>query len=463
MTVNYEYHKIVKYLVKAECTEPLHIGGTAGEPGDILIHPADDMPFIQASGISGVFRDYYRHANSEKAADELFGAGKQDDREDQVDRGSRLRFTDGTFLTKDSGIKLERRPRVAIDPVSGTAASSIVMGTDRSSGHKFDTEYIGAGAKFSFCVYLYDDSCQEALEDVFAAANAENLQFGGQKSSGCGHIRVISLKCRVFDMTREADRKLWMQEEELDEREYQERLHTLKAESRMMNAYDIRVTGYTEGSMLIKSAAVTDYGIDAPDSMNIRNAEKDYIIPGSSLKGALRSQMEKIVSYLECSGVHMDGVINEAFGTSGSKQGEGMGGNLKFYDTIVGNRKENDMAPLERRIHIDKFTGGVMHGGLFSEKNVSGRVDLRISVLDKNEPDRVCGILLMALRDLSIGAMNLGSGYSIGKGMLRVEKISIAGHHGGNRSAVIHMREGIVEDPEGVIPKCLASIRGEEG
>lgn len=111
-----------------------------------------------------------------------------------------------------------------------------------------------------------------------------------------------------------------------------------------------------------------------------------------------------------------DSVIENAFGNKEKT------GNLLFYDTIVGDREENDKMPLSHRIHIDKFTGGVMQGGLFSEKNVAGELTIHIAIRDKNDPSQTCGLLLMALRDLAIGVMNIGGGYNVGKGIIDVDK-----------------------------------------
>ena len=47
MALNYSYNKIIKYVIKAECREPLHIGSAEGSSEEVLIHPVDRVPFIQ--------------------------------------------------------------------------------------------------------------------------------------------------------------------------------------------------------------------------------------------------------------------------------------------------------------------------------------------------------------------------------------------------------------------------------
>ena len=59
------YDKILKYSVTAKCTEPLHIGSASGAKEEVLVHPVDDIPFIQATSIAGVFRGYYEQTYGE--------------------------------------------------------------------------------------------------------------------------------------------------------------------------------------------------------------------------------------------------------------------------------------------------------------------------------------------------------------------------------------------------------------
>ena len=454
MAVNFKYDKIIKYEAVAVCTQPLHIGSAVGDKEEVLIHPVDDIPFIQATSIAGVFRNYYEKINKE-AVGKLFGEMRSDmDESESVSgRGSRLRFTDGIFLKEKKGTFLELRPRVSINPISGSCEQSIIKGTNRASGHKFNMEYIGAGAEFKFCVYLYDISQKENIEEIFAAIHQENISFGGQKSNGCGSIKLEQLYCKVFDMKKQEDRMLWKKEDELEHYYYEDILSLLKKSKTSLNVYDLMVEGETEGSLLVKSIGISDYGKDAPKCENIRNAKKEYIIPGSSFKGAIRSQMSKIAFYL-----HQENVIENTFGTAGNQENQGKTGNIRFFDTVVGDREENDMAQVSHRIHIDKFTGGVMHGGIFTEKNVAGKLQFKIGIEDKNEPEKSCGILLMALRDLAIGTMNIGSGYNVGKGIIKVKTIRIQDNKN-NRTAVIDFETNQVQDEGSLMKEGISSVQ----
>lgn len=454
MAVDMKYQKIIKYLVKAVCTQPLHIGSAFGDKEEVLVHPTDGRPFIQASGLSGVLRQYYGKLRDESSVERLFGTRRFEENTNSLDGASKVRFSDGIFSEKD--LILELRPRVKINPETGTCDESIIKGTNIQSGHKFNMEYIGAGAEFQFSVYLYDETLQEELEEVLAAVHQEGVQFGGQKSNGCGFVRLSSLKRKTFDMTQKEDRTKWAEEENLADSEYKDICSDMKASAGTAMAYEITVAGSTEGELLVKSIAVQDYGKDAPDSMNIRNAAKEYIVPGSSLKGTVRNQMEKIASYLG-----KDGMIDETFGKAGNTQSAGRAGNIVFYDTIVGNREDNDLAGIRNRIHIDKFTGGVMHGALFNEKNVSGAVNFRIAIYNRNHPDSTCGLLLMALRDMALGMMSVGGGFNVGKGIITVDRIVVHDCRNKNEAA-LEFKTGAVKDKDGMIVRCVKAAQSKE-
>ncbi len=450
----FQYDRIIKYQVTATCTQPLHIGNAEGEKEQVLVHPADGIPFVQAASISGVFQAYCRKVFDSDKTDLLFGKPNMDDEDPNDDsNGSRIRISDGFFCPEETTIRMELRPRVKINSKTGTCDSSDVQGTDRRSGQKFNMEYIGAGAKIRFSIYLYDADKKEMLEEIFKAIQQQQIQFGGQKSNGCGYLEINRILYKEFDMKQEQDRNLWMQEEDLEEHTYED--YTAKLpKGTSIDAYKITVTGQTEGELIVKSIAVTGYD-DAPDCMNIQNAKKDYIVPGSSLKGTIRSRMEMIASYLKD-----QEIISDTFGIPEGKGQKGKTGNIRFFDTVIGERKKNDRNMIRHRIHIDKFTGGVMHSGLFSEKNVFGDAEFRVDILNKNYPERTCGLLLLALRDMAVGMVSVGGGRNVGKGFIKIEKIMIESKNG--TLAKINFPDKQIHDDSGIIERCLNALGRKE-
>ena len=236
------------------CTQPLHIGSASGDKEEVLIHPTDDVPFIQASSLAGVLRQYYVKQYDEEQAEQLFGIRRFGANQNSMEGSSKVRFGDGIFHRES--LTLELRPRVKINSKTGTCDADNIEGTNRQAGHKFNMEYIGAGAVFDFSVYLYDEHYQKDFEEILSAVYQENIQFGGQKSNGCGFMKVQGLKRKIFDMTNAKERRQWAEEESLADSQYETISSEIKMVPKTTTAYEVTVFGSTEGELLVKSIAV---------------------------------------------------------------------------------------------------------------------------------------------------------------------------------------------------------------
>ncbi|MCD7826426.1 MAG: RAMP superfamily CRISPR-associated protein [Clostridiaceae bacterium] len=439
------YECIDKYVVYAACVGPMHVGGT-DEKSEVLIHPITGVPFIQATSICGALRDYYSQITGENpnSVKRLFGDTSNTSE-------SRIRFTDGVF-DPDPDLRLELRPRICLDNESGTAGTKQVSGlSDTKSGQKFDMQYVGSGAKFHFEIFLYDSTEEESvmLQTALAALHAGEIQFGGQKSNGCGYIEIQDLQFRHYDMRQPLDRKAWIQESESDLKS----IELPKIERTLhSDIYEIEVMASTEGELLVKGIAVEKFGKDEPKAVNLKDARGRFIIPGSSVKGAIRNRMEMIADYLGKD----ESLIFEGFGRSSESESEGIRGNLRFRDVVVGNENGEDCA-LRTRIHIDKLTGGVMNGALFSELNVYGDLKLCMNVSDRRNAKAVTGLLMLALRDLAYKMYALGSGQSVGKGYLDVKEIRIRDLQQGKECILNHAFEAAGD--RAILDQCMAALR----
>ena len=495
MTLDIKYRVVEKYAVTAMLNQPMHIGSAGGDKGEILVHPVDDVPFIQASGIAGVLRSYCESYCPYGTAEKYFGQirRKEDDSEKEESEkvsessnaleesfGSRLRFSDGIFLNTKDKVGLELRPRIAINPKTGSVASSEVKGSGLISGHKFEMEYIGQGAKCRFLIYdmspdaSVDDKGKsegrKLLEKVFAAINTEDIQFGGQKSNGCGYLKIDTVEFRRFDLTDKDQLCDWIKE---DSRKTQSWLRgnalTLPGMQRidfktfdsLATAYHITVTGKTENRLLVKAIAVANKDGSAPDARNITNYAGDYIIPASSLKGVLRARTEKILKFLgKDRKSEIFNIMRDSFGSDITRD-EKISGNLRFFDTVVkdvwsGNTDTiAERSSSSHKIHIDKFAGGVMNKALVTENAVGGEITFRINILNMNSPDKTCAVMLMALRDLANGQFNLGSGWASGQGFIDVEKISVQSSEG---EIILNFKNCSISDEKGLIKKCMDSL-----
>lgn len=458
-----KYDKIVKCRAIVQCNGPLRIGSAVGSKEEVLIHPVDNQPFVQASSIAGVLKSYYKSlpgVNEEKAA-KLFGSPEQE--KGTQNKGfteSRIKVSDGVFLKdENTALKLELRPHVKITRETGSADAVKMKGTDIKAGQKFNMEYIGKGSAFAFELELYEmaaDHLEAEVDRILAGLRDEAIQFGGKKSSGAGSVKLVELKCRSFDLKKTEERKAWIAED--DSCAYEDYLDKLPKSENTALAYRVTVKGRTEGGIQVKGIAVSEFGQNAPNSENIRNAMGECIVPGSSFKGSVRSQMEKIAEY-----IGKTSVIEKTFGTSETAKGKS--GNIVFYDTVItdpdeNGKEKNDNRRIIRRIHVDKLTGGVFNKGFFNEKNVAGNVEFVMDIRDKNDPDATLGLLLLAMRDLAIGMMSVGNGYSTGKGLIQVEKICIENADGSKTAELCFKNGQEVKDSQNIVSSALGSLKG---
>lgn len=457
--VRAHYSQVDKYVIKAICKEPLHVGSSDGDKEEVLTHPVDHFPFIQATSLSGVFRDYFHHVYGKEYTEKIFGKSSSSDEE----QGSRIRFSDGSF--RMDTVKMELRPRLKINPKTGTVDAATNKGSEQKSGQKFEMQYVAAGAEFSFTVYFFGENTEfhDKFLGCLSAIQAGNMQFGGQKSNGCGYLRLLQVLYQNFDLKKEEEREKWFQEYEATENSYQNIDLSALPSPGGKRAFEIDLYGKTETELLVKAIAVTGYGEDAPDDMNIQNGKKDYIIPASSLKGVIRNRIDMIVKYKNMNQKLMGQLFGTAAleGKEGDKENQGNTGLFCFYDTMIGKKEDNDSADIRMRIRIDKFTGGVRDGGLFSQKNATGSVCMHFEILEGKLAKEACALLVLALRDMANGEVTIGSGYSIGKGFIETNQIEIKNSSG--EMCTIDFRKGIVQDEHQVLSICLQSLKNQGG
>lgn len=435
------YDKVAVYGIRVSCREPLHIGSGDSRYGEVLIHPIEGRPFVPAAGIAGAFREYY---SCDKALQtKLFGCAGQDEDENN---SSRLRFYDGLF--EHATVYTELRPRLKIDGRTGTCRSNLTKGSQIASGQKFEMESIAAGAEFTFRVYLYEKENQDrqgeaqdrqgevqgrqdeaqnrqekdleqSFEEALKALNSGRIQLGGQKSNGCGYVTIISAEKTCYVMTNPEDLAMWPGEE----KQPSDITQSLKDSTGISDhRIHFELTGETEGSILVKAVSVREYGENAPDSVNICNHRQQYLIPASSLKGVIRSQIEKIADYRGMD----DQAVTDIFGAAADDEGAGSAGKIRFYDCEIGSGQANVQVSPQKRIHIDKFTGGVMYQHLFSERPVFGKMTIRADLESLPEQEeRNTALVLLALRDLGMGLLSMGSGSNIGRGYLRGRSLKV--------------------------------------
>lgn len=374
----------VRYDVQAACLSPLRTGSTEGD-NNLILTDSNHRPMLQAASIAGVLRAYVASQDEAEAA-RIFGG----------DEASLLTVSDGLFQADEKDISF-RRPRLKIDRATGAG----------EYGKLFSLKSVLPGSSFDFTLLLQtkgrDELAELAVEDSLAALNSGELTLGGQRSNGFGLVS-LTVKKRVYDLKTEQGRTDWLEDALPTE--------LLPLESRRNRHIVMTLEGYSEHFLVKEGTPRLEEGKMIVKAMQ-RNDSFD--LPGSSLKGCLRSRAEWIARFKGC-----EEVVSRLFGRGDDKDREdnGIPGQLRVRDCVL--EKTEAQCRNITRTRLDRFTGGVLQKALFSEQVVSGTVRIQVELFTRDAA--CCGLLFYALRDLAMGLYSFGSEGSIGRGRLLPEK-----------------------------------------
>lgn len=400
------------YQVEAVCRTPLRTGGAERDPEQVL-RDRDGTAFLQGSSLAGALRDYLKATEGQALAACLLGSPEQT---------GHLMVSDAVF---DREADQYTRPRLHIDPASATGVK----------GGKFDMAHMGQGAKLHFSLVWLGrpeerDRELAAVEGLLSALDAGAIRLGAQKSNGFGQISLAA-KRRLFDLTDGEDRRAWLADAWDGE--------PLALVPRRRNGGVVfTVTGRAD-NILIKTVPVLDEKDGKQYTPNL-SEDGQALLPGSSVKGAVRARAEYIARLMGLDRAFTD----QYFGRDAQEGGSGLPGQVRFEDALLSHSRKK-----VSRIRIDRFTGGVQRAGLFTEEPVSTELELRIAA---PEASALCGLLVYALRDLGLGLYNLGSGWAIGRGQVAVREIRAAAPDGQRAALRFDRQRGIVtDDPSGLL------------
>ena len=423
--------RLVRKIViqsKLKTQSPLRIGSGADDGlTDILIlKNKQGEPFIPGTSIAGVLRSELAAIYGEGAAEKLFGKTNGRDA-----KQSMLNISDVVLTSK--GIVV--RDGVAIDELTGVA----------KTGAKFDFEALERGATGELTLEITVRQCDldKPLElsyvlssygvagDCYgeAAATLADLLTGGISvgaltSKGYGRIAgAEAVSVYDFDFSKAKGAEQWLayiSDEKLPQAAYTGKAEAVKAAENLYLEVDCAL----QGALLIRDFDVDEARENGENvsAVQLKSGE-DYVIPGTSWKGVLRSRAYRILLAL----THNDEQraarsLNDIFGyaSDGDKR-SGKRSKLLVEETYISTHKLSAMTQTRNR--IDRFTGSTIDSALFCEEPVWQRkrnektITLKACLKDCSQAE--AGLMLLLLKDLWLGNMNIGSGKGVGRGVLR--------------------------------------------
>lgn len=405
---------LVEFRYKLENGSPLHIGT---EDSQLLIQRQTGKALIPGTSMAGVLRSYLEKSNDKEVVAKLFGSSEG------LTRNSLLFVHD---LVSTEPAKFEQRTSINVDNKLGTARN----------GSLFNRQFIAPGlifeGKMSFSVSHEDEkeSYLNLLEQAFNALHHGIIRLGAYTSIGAGIFKVSDLRSKTYNLLHLADYFSFLAHPyetinaSSNDKEWGNPLDSWLVKESKSKYYELTLNMTLSTATLIGSkATLSDYNV-----VPYQNEKGDYVIPGSSLKGVIRHQSEKIAHYYG-----RDTLIEFGFGSENddTKKANLLSSSLKFFDAIIKDETGNKPSPVPYYgIHIDSLTGGTFDGALRSFQTVQGHCSLKIVLQentdyeDKQQP--LLAIVILALRDLAQQGITIGSGYANGRGIVQGKDLVIS-------------------------------------
>lgn len=425
-------------VLQADTAHGIHSGRGDNTHDVLLVRDANGLPTIPGSSLAGVLRHAYGRRHGEPDGNQLFGTlegqglvsplsvdwGLLHDTGDQPHEGLLATQTlhDDVlfnFLLQDKPIV---RQRVRLNH----------RGAAEDAG-KFDTTLIPAGVRYSHWLgYWCDGSAvsSQRWERLLELIGNSTLQLGHGTRSGNGQFHVHRLNTAHWDL-RTTDGRAG----------YQQRPRQ-RCDGNGLQGHTLSHPAKAELQVHLQLQADSGWRIGGGEhSLDIHEKEPDllpqhelrviwegsrarlgkqvHLLPGSAIKGALRHRVayhwrrlqgqwatQALEKIEDCP------AIRQLFGSSSGDGG--IAGALRINDLHL----DNTATSVLMHNRIDRFTGGVIKGGLFSEQvlwQTPFTLKIHLDSPGKVEAD-ARQALQLALQDLACGRLPLGAGGSRGLG-----------------------------------------------
>ncbi|MBD1858243.1 MULTISPECIES: RAMP superfamily CRISPR-associated protein [Leptolyngbya] len=422
---------------------PLHIGGLESNVNVDLALAVDGQGryYISGTSLAGALRSWMQDFFDDQC-NQLWG--------DQSGNKGHASFV----IVEDALIStlapIEIRDGVGIDRRSGTAA-------DKS---KYNRAILPKGTTFPLALTIeIQDSTeiQSAIEALLDALCAGMIRLGAAKTRGLGKVKLSEPKLLTETLAGKANLLKVLKNkltDDLDFQSYQPK------PPRILPHLTIEIDWSPVDAVMVK-AEQDGIAVDILPFVSSVNQLVALTIPGSSIKGSLRSQAERIVrtvkSYPSQSGFLQQvevPIVTELFGVAArphSNLGLGALTADDCYSTTQLQQQDwekiesaedsqtlvealTPLANTKQAFHVavDRWTGGAADNMLYSNLEPFGitwePICLTVQLNRLADQNLAIALLLFTLRDLIAGRIPLGYGANRGLGAIKVNHVVLQGY-----------------------------------
>jgi CRISPR/Cas system CSM-associated protein Csm3 (group 7 of RAMP superfamily) len=437
---------IVKRMLlkaKLELISPLIIGGGRSLYGDsdvIVLKDENGQPFIPSSSITGALKhafDEYEYTGDASDYEEnkrWFWGGEY---HLKVDGECVKRSCQSAFVIADMMVPEGSRAAVTIrDGIKINRKTGIV-----ETHKKFDFEIVEPGIAFDFKmeVLIRKAFDMELFRSFFnwitAILSGGEFAIGARTGQGFGCCKLEDLTAYEFDYRKPEHIIAWLSGDYSNVLLVYDPLQLPRAFHPRHKQFHIKAEFNIKNALIVGSYSGNP---QAPDKVHIKsrnhNQSKDIaILPGTSLRGAIRSRAERIINTLGGNGLdELKGLFGWVDDKPGSPEHEeAIRGRIKIEEKQIA--WESYYEEIQYRVKIDRFTGGAMNNALFdsmplwskdSKDSNETMVTLELSINEYK--DWEAGLMLLILKDMWNGDLAVGGEKNVGRGVLRGLSASIS-------------------------------------
>lgn len=430
---------LIRGILKA--VSPFMIGSGTDDNSDAdVLKDAKGRPYIPGTTIAGVLRSYFKKCKiDEELIKSAFG---HHDRKSNEDIESSLVFYDA---------KLEGSVRTQIrDSVRLNKKVAVDKG-------KFDYEVVDEGAEFIFRLMFNNENIENDklfIAIILQAWKDGDVRIGAKTTRGFGEFRLEKEKLKSLSldlMTEEGmDRYLnlspdWSEvtngvKEYL---EYDTSKFVKEAYTRIDKELFLKSTLFIRNYSSMARVDLDDKDSKFVDAESLRNANGDYIIPGTTWAGVFRQHAKRILLKIGKTEEEAAGLINDLFGyetkledgkLAPSSKDKGLISKSKILFSESKIPKEAVGVMNRTRCSVDRFTGSALEGALFTDRILCAKskqetaIKLEIRIAKKLIHDQLSddtfaiSLINTCIKDMNEGLLSVGGNTAIGAGLFSVKE-----------------------------------------
>ena len=356
---------------------------------------------------------------------------------------------------KDKDVRRERRHGIAINAKTGTVEEGLfytraLLPKNTRLPLEMELDVLeDYGKRFKIEIHGHPAG---ALARIVKALQDEDIRFGACKTRGMGRMKLEGLELDYYDFTNKDEDALtrWLNDQPSNTHDLglAALAHFPEPNLNEGRLFTIAINWLAASPIMVKAGRD---GMET-DMMPLMSGSTDGklspVIPGSSLKGALRSQARKILNTLfgdppapppsDKDDDEPWPILADLFGS------KAQAGRLRiddlYYERSISDKAwlEEDGAAMdevtERRQHvaIDRFTGGASDGALYSARPVKrgegwGPIVLGLdasNAVSEGDTRKELALLRLLIRDMEDGYIPIGFGTRRGLGEIEVEGVA---------------------------------------